>query len=344
MNEVVVFGASGYSGLELLRILSWHPEVRVVAASSDRWADRSVSDAVPGWPTDLRFSSHRSVLEHPKDGQVALLATPAETSAELAPRLLDAGVRVVDLSGAFRLPDPSTFREWYGFEHPSPQLLGEAHFGLAELLPVPPSTRLVANPGCYATASLLTVAPAVKAGLLKENSVVIVDGKSGTTGAGRSLKDELLHAEVTENLRAYGVAKHRHTPEIERALGLVAGRAPKVSFTAHLIPMRRGILVSTYLTASEGLTETSVRRAYEQTYGAEPFVRLVDRPPQTAAVRDSNLTEIGWTLDTRTGLLCAFGAIDNLVKGAAGQAVQNMNQLLSLPSHMGMLPSNGVGR
>ena len=344
MNQVIVFGASGYSGLELLRILAWHPDVRVRAASSDRWAGRRVRDVVAGWRTDLTFRPHGDVREMVEPGQVALLATPATTSAELAPQILDAGARVVDLSGAFRLAEPSMYPEWYGFEHPRPDLLREAQYGLPELLEVPGATRLVANPGCYATASIMAVAPVLRAGLIAAGSVVVVDGKSGTTGAGRSLKEELLHAEVTESLRAYGVARHRHTPEIERALSLATDQAPRVSFTAHLIPMRRGLLVSAYLTTAPGGGESEIRAAYEATYRDCSFVRLVDRPPDTAAVRDSNLVEIGWKLDSRTGILCAFAAIDNLVKGAAGQAVQNMNQLLSLPSEFGLLPDAGGGQ
>lgn len=339
MREVVIFGGSGYSGLELLRILAWHPDVQVVAASSDRWSGQPVGEVVAGWPTDLRFGAHDAVLEVATGDQVAMLATPALTSAHLAPRLIDRGLTVIDLSGAFRLVDAGAYEQWYGFAHPHPELLAEAHYGLAELLPVPEGTRLVANPGCYATAAIMVVAPLVAAGLLDANRPIIVDGKSGTTGAGRSAKEALLHAEVTENLRAYRVAQHQHTPEIERALKLAAGVEIPVSFTAHLVPMRRGILASAYVVPRPGLTEDEIRPAYERVYQGRPFVRCVTRPPETAAVRDSNLVEIGWTLDTRTGVLCVFGAIDNLVKGAAGQAVQNLNQLLSVPDTRGLQPA-----
>ncbi len=336
-----MFGGSGYSGLELLRILAWHPQVRVVAASSDRWAGRPVAASVAGWPTDLGFTAHDDVLAAVKPHQIALLATPAKTSAVLAPQLLDAGARVVDLSGAFRLQNPDAYVQWYGFEHPCPTLLADAHYGLPELLEVPAQARLVANPGCYATAAILAAAPLLRERLIPTSAPIIVDGKSGTTGAGRSVNEALLHAEVTENLRAYRVTKHQHTPEIERALALVSKQAPKVSFTAHLVPMRRGILVSVYVPVVDGVDEEAARAAYGKAYGRAPFIRLVDRPPETAAVRDSNLTEIGCTLDPRTGVLCAFAAIDNLVKGAAGQAVQNLNRLLSLPTGIGLSPGAG---
>ena len=343
MNDVVVFGASGYSGLEILRLLRWHPDVRVVAASSDRWAGQRVADAVAGWTSPLAFANHAAVEAEVREGQVALLATPASTSAELAPRLLARGLRVVDLSGAYRLTDPAQYAQWYGFTHPHPQLLSEARYGVPELLMVPPDTRLVANPGCYATAAIMLLAPLVKRALLVDGAPLIVDGKSGTTGAGRNATEGLLHAEVSENLRAYRVTKHRHTPEIERAVGMYAGRDDiRVQFTAHLIPMRRGILASAYLVVKPDVSEDTVRTAYAETYREQPFVRLVDRPPETAAVRDSNHIELGATVDTRTGVLCAFAAIDNLVKGAAGQAVQNLNRLLGLPTARGLLPEPGA--
>ncbi len=340
MNEVVVFGASGYSGLELLRLLAGHPDVRVVAATSDRWAGRSVRSAVAHWVDDLTFVPHESAMGDLRSGQFALLATPATTSTELAPPLLAAGLRVVDLSGAFRLSNPGQYESWYGFRHPHPDLLAEAQYGLPELVEVDPSARLVANPGCYATAAIMVLAPLLTAGLLRDGSPIIIDGKSGTTGAGRKMNEGLMHAEVTENVRAYQVAKHRHTPEIERALLLATGHDVRVSFTAHIVPMRRGIMASAYCVARDGVEAAHVHAAYVERYQNRPFVRIVERPPETAAVRDSNLVEIGATLDPRTGVLCAFAAIDNLVKGAAGQAVQNLNRLLTLPSERGLLPSS----
>lgn len=338
MTDVVVFGASGYSGLELLRILARHPVVRVVAASSDRWAGEAVSDRVRGWPTDLRFIAHGEALTGVQPGQIALLATPARISADLAPPLLDAGARIVDLSGAFRLPDPQIFADWYGFEHPAPQLLPEAVYGLPELFEVPREARLVANPGCYATAAILAAAPLVRHHLVPSGAPLFMDGKSGATGAGRALKDDLLFSEVAEGLRPYRVAAHQHTPEIERALGGLVGRAVPVSFTAHLVPMRRGLLVSVYAPLKAGTTPADVEGAYRETLGGRPFMSWVDRPPQTLSVRDDNFAEVHAAIDARTQSVCAFCAIDNLVKGAAGQAVQNLNTLLGLPDTTGLLP------
>lgn len=341
MNEVIVFGGSGYSGVEALRLLAWHPKVRVVGASSDRWAGRAVREVVAGWRGDLRFTPHDALLSAIRAEQVALLATPAKTSVELAPQLLDAGLRVVDLSGAFRLTSAQAYEQWYGFTHPRPDLLTDAQYGLPELIEAPATARLVANPGCYATASIMVLAPLFRAGLVAESAPIVLDGKSGTTGAGRSAKEALLHAEVTENLRAYRVGAHQHTPEIERALQLAAHVDVRVNLTTHLVPMRRGILVSAYISTKSGVTDNDVRAAFSSAYEAQPFVRWVDRPPETAAVRDSNLIEIGATLDTRTGVLCAFGAIDNLVKGAAGQAVQNLNRLLGYLTDLGLFPQGG---
>jgi N-acetyl-gamma-glutamyl-phosphate reductase len=338
VTEVVVFGASGYSGLELLDILARHPAVRVVAASSDRWAGEEVAERLRAWPTGLRFAPHAEVLEATRPGQVALLAMPAEGSAELAPALLERGLRVIDLSGAFRLRDPAAYEAWYGFRHPAPGLLDEAVYGLPELFEVPADARLVANPGCYATATILACAPLLAHHLLVPGSPLVADGKSGVTGAGRSVKEELMFPEVQENLRAYRVGRHQHTPEVEQALEEVSGRAVRLSFTAHLIPMRRGILVSVYAPLHRGVGAADVERAYRETLGGRPFIAWVDRPPETALVRGTNFVELHAQVDARTRTVCAFAAIDNLGKGAAGQAVQNLNVLLGLPEGTGLLP------
>jgi N-acetyl-gamma-glutamyl-phosphate reductase len=326
--EVLVFGASGYSGQELVRILARHPNARIAAATSDREAGRPI-DVAP--ELGLSHVRHDDASAMASRDHVAFLATPAETSAELAPRLLDRGARVVDLSGAFRLSDPAAYREWYGFVHPKPELLAEAHYGIPELFAMPPTTRLVANPGCYATASILAVAPLLD---LTEGPVII-DGKSGTTGAGKKAEEAMLFAEVAENLRAYRVGKHQHTPEIEEALSIRAGREVKVSFTAHLVPMRRGILVTAYLRAKPNVATRDALGALERAY-AGTMVRVVDRPPETQRVLNTNGTEVGAHLDARTSTLIAFGAIDNLVRGAAGQAVQNMNAMIGLPIETGL--------
>lgn len=337
MKPVVVFGASGYSGLEILRLLARHPGVRVEAASSDRWAGIPVAERVRTWPDGLLFSSHESVLAGCAAGQVALLATPADTSANLVPQLLERGLRVVDVSGAHRLRNPAEYPGWYGFEHPAPHLLSHAYYGLPELFEVPAEAQLVANPGCYATAALLAAAPLLKHHLVPPGAPLIADGKSGATGAGRSLKEELLFSEVDENLRPYRVGRHQHTPEVEQALADVAGRPVTLSFTAHLVPMRRGLLVSIYAPAKPGTTQADVQRAFRETLGGRAFVAWVDRPPETGRVTGENFAEVYARLDERTNTIAAFCAIDNLVKGAAGQAVQNLNTLLGFAESTALL-------
>jgi N-acetyl-gamma-glutamyl-phosphate reductase len=331
MSEVLIFGASGYSGLELLRLLARHPRARVIAASSDREAGHSISDRVPEMTG--RFTSHLDTLALANASHLAFLATPNETSAELAPKLLAKGLRVIDLSGAFRLADPNAYPEWYGFSHPHPELLREAHYGLPELMPMPENVRLIANPGCYATAAALAVAPLLD---LFEGPVIL-DGKSGTTGAGRKAEEALLFAEVAENLRAYRVGKHQHTPEIEQVLSRIARREMRASFTAHLIPMRRGILMTAYLRAKAGVAQVDVDAAIEKLTADRPFLRRVPRPPETQRTLYTNVTELGASLDPRTRTIVSFAALDNLVKGAAGQAIQNLNLMLGLPAEAGLV-------
>ena len=338
LQPVVVFGASGYSGLELLRLLMRHDAVSVRAASSDRWAGVPVTERIPAWPSELNFERHAVVLEQVRAGDIAILATPAATSAELAPALLDRGLRVIDVSGAFRLQDPADYAEWYGFEHPAPELLEHASYGLPEVFSFAPDTRLVANPGCYATAAILAAAPLLHHHLLVPDAPLVLDGKSGVTGAGRALKDELLFSEVDESLRPYRVGRHQHTPEIEQALEYVSGRPVRVSFNAHLVPMRRGLLVSAYATVKRGVSQSDVERAYREALVDRPFANWVDRPPETGRVVHDSFAEVWARLDPRTGLVSAFCAIDNLLKGAAGQAVQNLNALLGLPEATGLTP------
>ncbi|MEO1227946.1 MAG: N-acetyl-gamma-glutamyl-phosphate reductase [Myxococcota bacterium] len=342
MAEVVVFGAGGYSGLELLRWLAWHPAVEVVAASSDQRAGQRVSEALPSYGArELTFTSHVETLARTSSGQFAFLATPAQTAAQLAPTLLERGLRVIDLSGAHRLA-AADYPEWYGFEHPFPESLEHAVYGLPELgeRALIEEARLVANPGCYATAAAVAAGPIAQARLAAAGSAFVVDGKSGTTGAGRSVREQLLHAEVADDVRPYRVGKHQHTPEMERTLGRVGGQPLKVFFTAHLVPMRRGLLCSVYVRAKEGLTPEELAEAFAKAYQQAPLVRVrSELPPETKRTLNSGLAEVSAHLDARTGTLAAFGAIDNLVKGAAGQAIQNLNIMLGLESEAGLLPA-----
>jgi N-acetyl-gamma-glutamyl-phosphate reductase len=335
--DVVVFGASGYSGLELLRWLARHPVVRVVAASSDALKGAPVRGRLPEWPDDLAFSAHDAALASARTGQIALLATPAKTSLDLAPALLDKGLRVIDLSGAFRLVDAALYPEWYGFPHSHPGLLSLAHYGLVEISAPNRSTRLVANPGCYATAAVLAALPLLASDLVGAGAPIVVDGKSGVTGAGRTLDESLLFAEVAESLRPYRVARHQHTPEIERALGRLAKRDVMVSFTAHLVPMRRGLIASVYAPAKPGVSQADVARALKHAHAAHAFVRVLeDRPPETGLVAYTNFAEVSATLDERARVIAAFCALDNLVKGAAGQAIENLNAMLGLDPATGL--------
>lgn len=340
MSPVLIFGASGYSGLELLNLLAAHPGVKVVGASSDKYAGEPVRRRVPNFPGALAFQPHEVV--EALDGAFAFLATPAKTSLALAPRLLARGLRVIDLSGAFRLEDQAAYPTWYGFTHDAAPALAEAVCGLPELDAASAPGRLVANPGCYATAAILAVAPFLGAGLVAPGAPIFLDGKSGTTGAGRTLEEGLLHAEVDANLRPYRLLQHQHTPEIEQALTQVAGRPIAVSFSAHLIPMRRGLLVSAYLPAAPGTTEEKVQVALQTAYRAHPFVRISERPPETGTLTGSNFVELHARYDQRVQAILVFSAIDNLVKGAAGQAVQNLNRMLGLPETTGLLPEGWV--
>jgi len=333
VTDLLVFGGSGYSGLELLRWLMRHPS-RVVGTSSDRWMGRAVRDIIPGAPSEWRFEAHADLLGAARAGQVAFLATPAESSLRLAPALLARGLRVIDLSGAFRLA-PDDYPDWYGFEHTAPDWLERAEYGLPELFDWPErEVQLVANPGCYATAALLALGPAVRAHLVR--GPCFVDGKSGTTGAGRKADDTLSYSEVGENLRPYRVERHQHTPEMERGLSRIAGREVRVSFTPHLVPMTRGLLVTAYASLVDGVDAEAVQSAYEAAYRGSSLVGLCTDAPETGPIRGTPYARVYAGVDERTGSLRAIGVIDNLLKGAAGQAIQNLNHLLQLPLETGL--------
>ncbi|MGF1511215.1 MAG: N-acetyl-gamma-glutamyl-phosphate reductase [Myxococcota bacterium] len=330
-GQVLVFGGSGYAGLELLRWLTRHP-LRLRGVSSLRWVDRPVRDVVPVARTGWRFISHADLLRRAEANDVALLATPAETSLQLTPALLARGVAVVDLSGAFRL-EANQYPDWYGFEHPEPALLAEAKYGMVDLFPWSQAPRLVANPGCYATAAILSLAPLLQAGVI--DGPIMADGKSGTTGAGRKAEERLLFSEVSENLSAYRVGHHQHTPEIEMALARYSGRPIRVHFVPHLVPMQRGLLVTSYARSSsvEGAPNQVLRSAFE----ASSTVQVVDAAPGTGPVRGTPFVRLHAQRDARTGTVTAFGALDNLVKGAAGQAIENLNLLKGLPRGTGLV-------
>jgi N-acetyl-gamma-glutamyl-phosphate reductase len=332
-----VVGASGYAGLELTRYLARHPRLGTAALFSDRWSGEAAGERLPlpGPAATLRY---RPLAEAPDlDAEVAFLATPAEVSVDLAPKLLARGVRVVDLSGAFRLEDASLYPRWYGFEHAAPKLLGEARYGLPELARSQlAGARLVTNPGCYATATAMAIAPLVRSGLASPDGIA-VSAMSGVSGAGRKASEDYSFCEVDEDLRAYRLGRHQHVPEIEQTVARFAGRCGAISFTPHLVPIRRGILATCTLRLAAGAAAGELARAYEEAYAGEPFVRIL--PAEKVMVKDvarTNRVHVGVVADARTGAAVAVSAIDNLVKGAAGQAVQALNAAMGWDEALGL--------
>lgn len=334
VTSILIFGASGYAGLELCGLLGRHPSAVLRGASSDKLRGQRIQRLAPGFSGDLAFIGHAELLEQASGGAVAFLATPAETSLELAPRLLAKGTRVIDLSGAFRLRDASLYPTWYGFTHTAPELLSRAHYGLPELFPLAPATTtLVANPGCYATAAALAAAPLVLGQLIELDQPLILDGKSGVTGAGRRSEEAFSFSEVAGTIRPYRLGKHQHVPEIEQCLG----GGVQLSFSPHLIPIRRGLLVSGYARARLGVTAAQIQEAFIQRYQGRPFVQvLTETLPEPGPVTHTNVCTVGAHLDPRTRVVSFFGALDNLLKGAAGQAVQNLNLLIGADLSAGL--------
>jgi N-acetyl-gamma-glutamyl-phosphate reductase len=334
-TPVGIIGASGYAGIEATRLLADHPHARLVLATSERWAGDTVEKRL-GWGGAvgaLAYAPLEKSLELASRCAAVLLATPAELSLELAPQLLAAGVKVVDLSGAFRLKDAGLYPAWYGFAHGAPGLLPEAVYGLTELARARiAGARLVANPGCYATAAALALAPLLEAGVLEAGSLV-VDAASGTTGAGRKGTEEMSFSEVEGDFRAYRVLRHQHTPEIAQTLAGVAGRPVPLTFTAHLLPVRRGILCTAYARLANGATLADLKAAYANVYAGSPFVSLAPSADAVGlkAVVGTNRCLLGVAAEAADaggmdpGRVVVTAAIDNLLKGAAGQAVQNLN-------------------
>jgi N-acetyl-gamma-glutamyl-phosphate reductase len=322
-----IVGASGYSGIEATRILASHPHVDLRFLTSDRWEGETAGQrlGLAGAAGRLTYAPLKLSVELASGCAAVLLATPPEVSLDLAPRLLEVGVRVIDLSGAFRLDECADYPRHYGFAHGEPELLSQAVYGLPELFRSElPGARLVANPGCYPTASLLPLAPLFRAGLLETDSI-IVDAASGVTGAGRKATEELSFGEVDEDFRAYKVLRHQHGPEIGQILSSCAGKEVEVTFTAHLLPVKRGILATAHARLKAGVSPEEPLRALTKAYADEPFVQLAKSPDEVSlkAVVGTNRTLIGVACEGRR--LIAISAIDNLVKGAAGQAVQNLN-------------------
>ncbi len=339
MIKAGIIGATGYAGGELVRILLGHKNVEIRWYGSKSYIDKKYADVYRNMFQLVEDAClDDNIAELSRQVDVIFTATPQGYLASVLTEEILSRVKVVDLSADYRIKDVSVYEEWYQISHRSPQFIKEAVYGLCEInRDQVKSARLVANPGCYTTCSILTAYPLVKEGLIDADSLII-DAKSGTSGAGRGAKVPNLFCEVNENIKAYGVASHRHTPEIEEQLGYAAGKEIRVSFTPHLVPMNRGILVTEYavlkkMAQSDGSyaypSYEQVRAVYDKYYAKEQFIRLLDREvcPETKWVEGSNFTDINFKIDERTGRIVLMGALDNLVKGAAGQAVQNMNLL-----------------
>lgn len=339
MLKIAIVGASGYTGLELIRILHCHPEVAVTCLTSEQSAGKRISEVFPTLRgrCDIVLENLEPVRVAEK-ADIIFTALPHKAAMEVVPTFLKLGKKVIDLSADYRLSDPAVYGEWYE-PHLNPENLKKAVYGLPEIRRDRiKGAQLVANPGCYPTSIILALAPLLKNGLIDLSSI-IADSASGVTGTGRSAKVDSLYCEVNEGYKAYGVGgAHRHTPEIEQELSLLAGEELKITFTPHLVPMDRGILSTVYATPEKTLDTATIAALYREFYDGEPFVRVLPSGslPSTAFVRGSNFCDIAPLVDSRTGRIIIVSAIDNLVKGASGQAIQNMNLLCGFPETTGL--------
>lgn len=345
MIKAGIIGATGYAGAELVRILAAHKDVEIVWYGSRSYIDQKYADIYRNMfeiVEDACLDDNMEKLAEAVD--VIFTATPQGYLASVLNDEILSKVKIVDLSADYRLKDVSVYEAWYGIEHKSPQYIEEAVYGLCEINREKiAGARLIANPGCYTTCSILTAYPLVKEGLIDADTLII-DAKSGTSGAGRGAKVPNLFCEVNESIKAYGVTTHRHTPEIEQELGNAAGKEITINFTPHLVPMNRGILVTEYASlirrADASLPSyEEIKAVYDSYYQKETFVRVLPKDvcPETRWVEGSNYVDVNFKIDARTGRIVMMGALDNLVKGAAGQAVQNMNLLFGLPETEGLM-------
>ncbi len=330
--KVGIINVTGYTGVELARLLSQHPKVKLTSVTGRSAAGQKLGAVFPHLAgLDLTIDAELG------DVELVFSAMPHKESAKEVIPLLERGIKVVDISADFRLKEASEYQSWYGFTHPAPKLLGKAVYGLTELYRAQiASAQLVANPGCYPTAAILALAPAVKAGLVELD--IIIDSKSGVSGAGRTLSLPTHFTEANEDVTAYALKGHRHLPEITQELKeLSGGRSLSVTFVPHLVPMTRGILTTGYAPLVSGKTgEKQLKELYRDFYKDEPFVRVVDSPPHTKHTLGSNFCLVYPTIDQRAGRLVVISCIDNLIKGGSGQAVQNMNLMLGLPETTGL--------
>ena len=341
MIKVGIIGATGYAGNELVRLLLGHKDAEIVWLGSRSYIDQNYSDVYSNMFKLVDAKCMDDNMEQlANEVDVIFTATPQGLCASLVNDEILSKTKIIDLSADFRLKDVNVYEQWYKLEHKAPQYIDEAVYGLCEINrdKVSKDTRIIANPGCYTTTSILTLYPMVKEGIINPDTIII-DAKSGTSGAGRGAKVANLFCEVNESMKAYGVGTHRHTPEIEEQLGYACGRDDlKLIFTPHLVPMNRGILVTAYANLAKDVTYEDVKAAYDKYYDKEYFVRVLPKDvcPETRWVEGSNFVDIGFKIEPRTNRLIMMGALDNLVKGAAGQAVQNMNLLFGLPENEGL--------
>lgn len=339
MIKVGIIGATGYAGAELVRLLLMRDDVEIVWYGSRSYIDKKFSDVFGNMVKLVDAKCMDDNMEALADmADVIFTATPQGLCASLVNENILSKTKIIDLSADFRIKDVATYEEWYKLEHKSPQFIDEAVYGLCEINRADiKNARLIANPGCYPTCSTLSIYPLLKEGLIDPHSIII-DAKSGTSGAGRGAKTDNLFCEVNESIKAYGVAVHRHTPEIEEQLSYAAGTKLMLNFTPHLVPMNRGILITAYANLKEKVTYEQVKAVYDKYYADEYFVRVLEKDvcPQTRWVEGSNFVDVNFKIDERTGRIIMMGAMDNLVKGAAGQAVQNMNIMFGLEENKGL--------
>lgn len=339
MIKVGIIGSTGYAGNELVRLLLQHKDAEIIWYGSRSYIEERYASVYRNMfqLVDAKcLDDNMETLAEQAD--VIFTATPQGLCASLVTEDILNKTKIIDLSADFRIKDVAIYEAWYGIKHKSPQFIQEAVYGLCEInREQVKNARIVANPGCYPTCTTLSIAPLLREGLIDPNTI-IVDAKSGTSGAGRGAKVNNLYCEVNENIKAYGVATHRHTPEIEEQLGYAAGTKVTINFTPHLVPMNRGILITAYASLKKEVTYEEIKAVYDKYYKKEPFVRVLEKDvaPETRWVEGSNYVDVNFKIDPRTNRIIMMGAMDNLVKGAAGQAVQNMNLMFGLPETKGL--------
>ncbi|MCD8159480.1 MAG: N-acetyl-gamma-glutamyl-phosphate reductase [Clostridiales bacterium] len=337
MIKAGIIGATGYAGSELVRILLSHPDVKIETITSKSYTGKDYKEVYPNFSHIDMVCEEENMEELAEKCDVIFMALPHGQASKRVTEDILKKCKIIDLGADFRLQDIDVYESWY-CEHYSKEILKEAVYGLCEINREKiKGRRIVGNPGCYTSCSILSLYPLLKEGLVKEDSVII-DAKSGVSGAGRGVSLSNLFCEVNESVKAYKIASHRHTPEIEEQLSMAAGKPITISFTPHLIPMNRGILATCYASLKENLSYEDIREVYEKYYKDEYFIRLTDKGvfPETRWVKNSNFVDIGFAVDKRTNRVIVIGAIDNLYKGAAGQAVQNMNILFGLDEKTGI--------